>query len=97
MLALKQGVAAADVDAIRARQPPADKRLAALSILVRKLIEMRGHVIEQDLTVFVEAGFKREQTLEILAAIAASAMANYAGTMTEPPLEDFLQRHVWRT
>jgi len=96
MLALEQDVAAADVDAIRARRAPADKRLAALSILTRKLIETRGHVVEQDLTAFVEAGFEREQTPEILAVIAASTITNYAGTMAEPPLEDFLERHAWQ-
>jgi alkylhydroperoxidase family enzyme len=96
MLALKQDVAAADVDAIRARRAPADEHLAALSTLARKLIETRGHVSERDLAAFVEAGFERKQTLEILAVIAASTITNYAGTMTEPPLEHFLQRHAWR-
>lgn len=96
MLALKQDVAAADVDAIRARRTPTDKRLAALSSLARKLIETRGHVSKQDLAAFVEAGLRWEQTLEILAVIAASTITNYAGTMTEPPLEDFLQEHAWR-
>jgi len=96
MLALKQDVAAADVEAIRARRAPADKRLAALSTLARKLIEKRGHVIEQDLAAFIEVGFKRQQTLEILAVVAASTITNYAGTMTEPPLENFLQQYVWQ-
>ena len=96
MLALKQAVAAADVEAIRARRAPADQRLAALSTLARKLIEKRGHVIEQDLAAFIEAGFKREQTLEILAVAAASTITNYAGTMTEPPLEGFLQQYAWQ-
>ena len=96
MLALKQDVPAADVDAIRAYRQPVDKRLAALSTLARKLIETRGRVSEQDLMAFVESGFKRKQTLEILAVIAASTITNYAGTMTEPPLEDFLQQYTWQ-
>ena len=96
MLALKEGLAPGDVDAIRKRGLPADLRLAALSHLARNLIETRGHVTEQDLASFVEAGFKREQTLEILAVIAASAMTNYAGTITKPPLESFLQPHAWQ-
>jgi alkylhydroperoxidase family enzyme len=96
MLALEQDVAAADVDAIRAHRVPASKRLAALSALARKLIETRGHVTEQDLAAYLEAGFKREQTLEILAVVAASTITNYAGTMTDPPLEDFLQQHAWQ-
>ena len=96
MLALKEGLTQADVEAIRGRRVPADKRRGALSTLARRLIEMRGHVSEQDLTAFVDAGFKREQTLEILAVVAASTITNYAGTVAEPPLEDFLQRHTWQ-
>lgn len=95
MLALKEGVAPVDVEAIRVRRLPADKRHAALSTLARKLIETRGHVSERDLTAFLEAGFEREQTLEILAVVAASAITNYAATVAEPPLEDFLHRHAW--
>jgi AhpD family alkylhydroperoxidase len=95
MLALGAGLEPAEVEAIRARRLPADKRQAALSSLARKLIETRGHVGEDELTAFVEAGFERKQTLEILAIIAASAITNYAGTVADLPLEDFLQQHAW--
>jgi AhpD family alkylhydroperoxidase len=87
MLALKEGLPPGDVEAIRTRGVPADTRLAALS---------RGHVIEHDLASFIGAGFKREQSLEILAVVAASTITNYAGTITQPPLEDFLQPYAWR-
>jgi len=96
MLALKEGVPQSDVDAIRSRRIPADKRHAALSTLTRELIETRGHVSEQDLAAFVDAGFKHGQTLEILAVVAASAITNYAGTVTAPPLEDFLRPYMWQ-
>jgi AhpD family alkylhydroperoxidase len=96
MLALKEGLTQADVDAIRARRLPADARLKALSQLARKLIETRGHVTARDLEGFITAGFTHAQSLEILAAIAASTITNYAGTVTQPPLEDFLQPHAWR-
>ena len=95
MLALKEGLTPADVEAIRKRDLPGDARLAALSGLARKLIETRGHVTGDDLAGFIAAGFKREQTLEILAVIAASAITNYAGTITQPPLEPFLQPYAW--
>ena len=96
MLALKEGLTPGDVEAIRNRGLPADAHLAALSALARKLIETRGHVTEDDLAGFIDAGFKREQTLEILGVIAASAITNYAGTITQPPLEAFLQPYAWR-
>jgi hypothetical protein len=43
-LALEAGVTADDVQAIRARRPPRDARLAALSGLARAMIEKRGHL-----------------------------------------------------
>jgi AhpD family alkylhydroperoxidase len=95
MLALKQGLTQEDVGAIRARDLPADPRLAALSHLARRLIETRGHVPAEDLEGFVAAGFTQAQSLEILAVTAASTITNYAGTITQPPLEDFLQPYVW--
>lgn len=96
MLALKQGLTPADVEAIRGRGVPADGRLAALSGLARRLVETRGHVSDDDLESFAAAGFRREQALEVLAVTAASTITNYAGTMARPPLEDVLRPHAWR-
>ncbi len=96
MLALKQGLTPVDVEAIRTRGLPADKRLAALSHLARRLIETRGHVTAQDFENFMGAGFTKAQSLEIVEVSAASTITNYIGTITQPPLEDFLQAHAWQ-
>jgi alkylhydroperoxidase family enzyme len=96
MLGLKNGLTPADVDAIRNRSVPPDARLAALSHVARRLIETRGHVPQQDLAGFIAAGFTRAQSLEIIAISAASTITNYVGTIAEPPLEDFLEPHIWR-
>jgi alkylhydroperoxidase family enzyme len=49
-----------------------------------------------DLEGFIKAGFTQAQSLEILGVIAASTITNYTGTITQPPLEDFLQPHAWQ-
>jgi AhpD family alkylhydroperoxidase len=95
-LALKEGVDPADVQAIRQRQLPANKRYAALSKLAGTLIEQRGHLSNEDLTTFIEAGFEQELALEVVAVVAASTITNYAGNITKPPLEAAFQRHAWR-
>jgi alkylhydroperoxidase family enzyme len=95
-LALKQGLDPADVQAIRDRQLPKDKRYAALSGLAKKLIEKRGQLTDADVTVFLEAGFEKEHLLEVVAAVAASTITNYAGKITNPPLDSFLEEHAWR-
>lgn len=89
-LALKEGVAAADVRAIRERKLPADPTLAALSALTRALIEKRGHLDPADV-----GAFTPEQVFEVIAGLAVSVMANYAGNVAHPPLEAAFEAQRW--
>jgi alkylhydroperoxidase family enzyme len=90
-LALAQGVAVADVEAIRARRAPDDIRHAALSAVARSLIENRGNLDAAAQSGFHEAGYRPDQLLELIGVVAASTLTNYAGNVVHPPLEDFLQ------
>lgn len=93
--ALKEGVALEDVKAIREKRLPEDRRLAALSALTRALIEKRGHLTQADAEGFTAAGFAPDQVLEVVAGLAVSVMANYAGNITNPPLEDPFRAQSW--
>jgi AhpD family alkylhydroperoxidase len=95
-LALQQGVSSEETDVIRERRVPTDKRFAALSTLARTLIEKRGHLSEQELDLFLAAGFTKEQVLEVIAIVAASTITNYAGTIANPPLDDSFRQYAWR-
>jgi alkylhydroperoxidase family enzyme len=94
-LGLKAGLNAADVEAIRAGRLPADKNLGALSTLARTLIEKRGRLDDSDIERFLEAGFSKTLLLEVITIVAASTITNYTGSVTKPPLEDWLQIHAW--
>jgi AhpD family alkylhydroperoxidase len=95
-LALKEGLDPADVQAIRERRLPQHPRYASLSKLAKGLIEKRGHLEDEDLLAFVEAGYQKEQALEVVAVVAASTITNYAGNVTKPPLESYFQEHIWQ-
>ncbi|NKJ50491.1 carboxymuconolactone decarboxylase [Burkholderia sp. SG-MS1] len=95
-LALNEGLAPADVEAIRAGRTPADRQHAALSILTKASIEKRGDLDRRDVSAFLEAGFGRDQLLEVLAVAAASTMTNYVGNIAQPPLEEQFHGHVWQ-
>jgi len=95
-MALKEGVAADDVAAIRGGAAPAAARIAALVALTRALIAKRGHLDDAELSGFVAAGFRHEQVLEVIAGLAISVMANYTGNITNPPLEPAFQPQAWR-
>jgi AhpD family alkylhydroperoxidase len=95
-LALKEGLDPGDVQAIRERRLPKHTRYAALSRLAKTLIENRGHMSDDVLPAFVEAGYEKEQALEAVTVIAASTITNYAGNITRPPLEAYFQEHAWQ-
>jgi AhpD family alkylhydroperoxidase len=94
-VALREGIAIEDVQAIRERRLPADRKLAALSALTRALIDKRGHLDERELGAFAAAGFGADQVLEVIAGLAVSVMANYAGNITQPPVEAAFQAQLW--
>ena len=95
-LALKEGVDAADVGAIRESRLPKDATFAALSGFTRALIEKRGHVDERDISTFTDAGFGPDQVLEVIAGLAVSVLANYAGNITNPVLEEPFKAQNWK-
>jgi alkylhydroperoxidase family enzyme len=94
-LALRQGIAPADVEAVRNGRLPADPKHAALSGLARAMIERRGHLSRHDMDSFLHAGFEPAHLLEVVTIVAASAITNYTATITQPPLEASFQAQAW--
>ncbi|MDX8523605.1 carboxymuconolactone decarboxylase family protein [Mesorhizobium sp. MSK_1335] len=95
-LALKEGIDPADVEAIRAGRLPADAKAAALSDLAKTMIEKRGRLSDEDVDRFLNAGFGEDHLLEVIAAVAASTITNYTGSITKPALEAPFQLHAWQ-
>jgi len=94
-LALKEGIDPADVQAIREGRPPKDSKFAALSALAKTMIEKRGRLNDEDVDRFLAAGFGKDHLLEVIAAVAASTITNYTGSITKPPLDAPFQAHAW--
>jgi alkylhydroperoxidase family enzyme len=95
-LALKEGIDSADVQAIRAGRLPKDSKFAALSGLAKTMIEKRGRLDDEDINRFLAAGFGKDHLLEVIAAVAASTITNYTGSITRPRVEAPFEAHVWR-
>jgi alkylhydroperoxidase family enzyme len=84
------------VQAIREGRPPKDSKFAALSALAKTMIEKRGRLNDEDLGRFLSAGFGKDHLLEVIAAVAASTITNYTGSITKPRLDAPFQAHAWR-
>jgi alkylhydroperoxidase family enzyme len=74
---------------------PKDSKLAALSALAKTRIEKRGRLDDHHVDRFMAAGFGKDHTLEVIAAVAASKITNYTGSVTKTPPEPAFQAHAW--
>jgi alkylhydroperoxidase family enzyme len=95
-LAPREGIDPADVQAIREDRLPKDGKFAALSGLAKTMIEERGRLDAEAINRFLAAGFGKDHLLEGIAAVAASTITNYTGSITQPPLEVLFQEHAWQ-
>jgi alkylhydroperoxidase family enzyme len=80
---------------LRSGGDPDDARLRALTSLTRQLIRNRGKLDRADLDAFVGAGFGKDQALEVVAGLAVSIMANYAGNFVGPELDAPILGQHW--
>ena len=79
MIADKMPKVPADVlQALRARKPIADARLAALAKFTQSMFGTRGRPSQADLNSFRAAGFTDRQALEIVLAMAVKTLSNYS-------------------
>lgn len=94
-MARAQGISPESVEALREGRSPVEPRLAALSDFAREMVRRRGEVGGTVLERFYAAGYTRAQALEVVLGMGFSLMANYAGHLTEAPLDEPLMPHAW--
>lgn len=81
------GVPSQAVNAIRNGEIIQDTKLASLSLFTRRLLQSRGLPIDSEVREFLQAGFKEEQILEIVLAIAVKTISNYTNHLFNTPVD----------
>jgi AhpD family alkylhydroperoxidase len=81
----------AAIAALRAGGPPHEPRLRALVRFARELISRRGKVSPEVRAEFHAAGYTEAQELEVVLGSGFSLLANYAGNLIDPPLDEGLK------
>jgi len=95
--ALEDGVAEADVEAIRAGKLPGHPKYAALSELSRALIEKRGNLAEENIERFTSAGYSRQQVFEVIIGVGVSTMTATTTNLAGTPVDERFQAQTWVT
>jgi AhpD family alkylhydroperoxidase len=93
--ALREGVSAPSVEALRRGLAPLEPKLRELSDLSRQLVQQRGRVGGDTLAAFLAAGYTRGQALEVVLGVAVSILPNFAHHLTACPLDEIFLPHAW--
>jgi AhpD family alkylhydroperoxidase len=89
-LSRKAGVPEDAIQAIRNGEPIADHRLQTLRAFAEAVVRERGFVGDAAVDAFIEAGFTRENVLEIVTIAATKTISNYVNHITHTPKESFM-------
>jgi len=85
-------VDSAVTDALRNRTELPTKKLQILHLTTLALVRNRGHLSEEELTVFFEAGFEKRQLLEIILGVSQKVMSNYVNHLADTPVDKAFQK-----
>jgi uncharacterized peroxidase-related enzyme len=83
------------VDAILAREPLSDARYDSLVTFTRKVVEQRGYVTDTDLEAFFQAGYTKEQVIEVVLGVGMKTFNNYVDHIAHVPLNDQFKAEAW--
>lgn len=72
------------LDALHAGDVIEDASDKALVEYVRKVVKKRGYVEDADIQTFIEAGFTRQQVLEVVLIVSIKTLSNYINHVTHP-------------
>jgi uncharacterized peroxidase-related enzyme len=84
------------LQALRAGSSISEPRLQALAEFTRLILTTRGQVSASELTRFLDAGFSREQALEVVLGVGATTLSTYANRLTRAPVDAAFMAYSWQ-
>lgn len=83
------------IEALRDRREVPDARLAALAGFAQAVVRERGWVAGREIDNFLEAGFTKQNVLEVILGISLKTLSNYSNHITGTPLNPELAALAW--
>ena len=83
------------IEALRNETPLPNPKLEALRDFTLDVTRSRGEVDEKAVDTFLQAGFTRQNVLEIILILAQKVMSNYTNHLAETPVDKPFQKFAW--
>lgn len=94
-IAKMMGVDDAISEALRNETPLPTSRLEALRTFTLAMVRGRGFVSDAEVQAFLDAGFTRQQILEVVLGISQKVMSNYTNHLAQTPVDQVMQKFLW--
>lgn len=78
------------LEGVRQRTILTDPKLNALRNFAIVVYAKRGEITPRDLQKFLDAGYRREHALDVIACIAAKVLTNYTNSLAKTPVDEGL-------
>ena len=89
------GVDASLSEALRNGAALPSPRLEALRDFTLKLVRNRGHVDDASVQAFLDAGFTRQNILDVVLGYSQKIMSNYTNHLANTPVDAPFQKFAW--
>jgi len=94
MLATVGNVDEQIITAVRNKTEVADKKLEALRLFTIAIVQNRGNVEEATLQAFHDAGYTKQNVLEVLLCLSQKVISNYSNHITHVPVDEPFQPYI---
>ncbi len=84
------------VEALRNKTPIADQKLESLRQFTRKVVSERGRISETDVESFLDAGYTKQNVLEVVLGATHKTLSNYINHIAATPLDAPFQKFAWK-
>ena len=95
MIAQMQKVPPSVVEAIRNDRPITDPKLEALRHFTTLVVDKRGWISDEEIEAFVDAGYTRQQILEVILGVSFKTLSNYANHIADTPVDAAFAAKTW--
>lgn len=94
-IAKSMGVDDAITDALRNETPLPTDHLEALRTFTQIIVRERGNVTDAQLQAFLDAGYTKQNVLEVILGLSQKIMSNFTNHVTQTPVDSVFQKFEW--
>jgi alkylhydroperoxidase family enzyme len=83
------------IEALREGTAIPDAKLQALHDYTKQLLDNRGHIGDDKLQEFLDAGYNKRQALEVLTGLSAKLISNFTNALAHTEPDQAFQKYAW--